>query len=230
MHSGNRFLSYVQLLDSALPIGGFSHSFGLETCMQRGTINSLAELENWLNGVIHHNLAPLDGLAIKGMFEAMRSGDLQRLCHLDTILHVQRLPMESRTGLHKMGKRLLKLGKTLYPWMDFRRLENGLTQQHAYGGLPTIHAWIAFHLGISLDETVKGYLYSSIVTLVNSAIRLMALGQTDGQALIQRMLAVIDDEWDAVSSLSADDLHSFSLSHDIYAMNHETLYSRLFMS
>lgn len=230
MHSGSRLLSYVQLLDSALPIGGFSHSFGLETYVQQGNIQTMEQLEAFLRSHIHSSLVRLDGLAMRGIYQAIASDDLWKVCLLDKMIHIQRTPRESREGMHKMGKRLLRLAKTLYPWMDFNPLEQALAKYNAYGSLPTIHTWISYHLEVECDEAVKGYLYSSVVTLVNSALRLMSMGQTAGQVLIQQMIKVINEEWEKAAEEQHDHIHSFAVVHEIHAMNHETLYSRLFMS
>jgi len=228
--TGSSLLSYVQLLDSALPIGGFSHSFGLETFVQQNRVTNIQQLEQYIIGQIHASLVRLEGLAIKGIFLAMEEDDLWRVCLFDKIIHVQRTPRESREGLQKMGKRLIKLGHTLYPEADLRKLERGLELHGGYGTLPVVHAWISFKLRVPLDEAVKGYLYTSLTTMVNSALRLMSLGQTEGQLLIRRMLTVIDQQWDTVRKLPAEQLHAFTPAHDIRAMQHETLYSRLFMS
>ncbi len=228
--SGSSLLSYVQLLDSALPIGGFSHSFGLETFIQHNKVRNIQELELYIVSQIHANLVRLEGLAVKGVYLAMAEEDLWRVCLFDKIVHVGRTPRESREGLQKMGKRLIKLGHTLYPEAELLKLEQGLSLHGAYGTLPIVHAWISYKLGVPQDEAVKGYLYTSLTTMVNSALRLMSLGQTEGQLLIRRMLTCIDQQWTLVRELPAEQLHAFTPAHDIRAMQHETLYSRLFMS
>jgi urease accessory protein len=228
--SGSSLLSYVQLLDSALPIGGFSHSFGLETFVQQDKVRSIQELEQYIIGQIHANLVRLEGLAVKGVYLAMADDDMWRLCLFDKIVHVGRTPRESREGQQKMGKRLIKLGHTLYPEAELAKLEHNLKLHGGFGTLPTIHAWISYTLGVPLDEAVKGYLYTSLTTIVNSALRLMSLGQTEGQLLIRKMLTLIDQQWALVRELPAEQLHAFTPAHDIRAMQHETLYSRLFMS
>jgi urease accessory protein len=230
MATGSSFLSYVQLLDSALPIGGFSHSFGLETYVQQNKVTNIQQLEQYIHGQIHASLVRLEGLTIKGVYLAMEEDDLWRVCLFDKIIHVQRIPRESREGIQKMGKRLIRLGHSLYPEANLSELEHGLELHGGYGTLPVVHAWISHKLGVPCDEAVKGYLYTSLTTMVNSALRLMSLGQTEGQQLIRRMLIVIDQQWEILRELPAERLHAFTPAHDIRAIQHETLYSRLFMS
>src|SRR5690554_609953 len=100
--TGSSLLSYVQLLDSALPIGGFSHSFGLETFVQHNKVTNIQELERYILSQIHASLVRLEGLAIKGVYLALGEEDLWRICLFDKIVYVQRCPRESRDGLLKM--------------------------------------------------------------------------------------------------------------------------------
>ncbi|MEY4479528.1 MAG: hypothetical protein RLZZ267_206 [Bacillota bacterium] len=230
MANAVNFLAYVQLLDSALPIGGFSHSFGLESYVQDNTIVTTQQLEQYIVGQLHSSLTRMDGLVIKGVYEAIAANDESRIAQLDQILHVQRLPRESRDGQAKMGKRLIKLAKSLDPILQLDELERILITHGGTGTLPVVHAWICERLGLSLDEAVQGFLYSSVQTMVNSALRLMAMGQTEGQIIVRRMLPIINREWNAVKDLPTTQLHTFTFAHDIRAMQHETLYSRLFMS
>jgi Urease accessory protein UreF len=230
MEKGTRLLAYVQLLDSALPIGSFSHSFGLETYVQEGRITNRPQLAAFIESQLHSNLTRVEGLAIKGCYLALREGNLDKVARLDSIVQAQRLARESREGLQKMGRRLFKLATTLHPWMDFDKLKDALERHHSSGTLPIIHAYINYHLEIDLNDAVTGYLYSSVNMMVGSALRLMSLGQTEGQAILTSMFPVIEREWNAVSHMDPEQMHSFSFAQEIAAMNHETLYSRLFMS
>ncbi|NBI31128.1 urease accessory protein UreF [Chengkuizengella marina] len=229
MNSDSKLLFYVQILDSALPIGGFSHSFGLETYIQDGKIKSLEDLESLVHSQLHHSLVRFESLGIKGIYESLEQNDYDKVFLFDRILNVQRVARESREALLKMGKRLLKLAKTIYPWMDFQPIEKFFIENNSIT-LPTVHTYVTYHLGIDLDETVKGYCYTNVVTTVNSALRLMSIGQTDGQFIISRSIPVIEEEWESVKDMNPELLHSFAPAQEIYAMNHETLYSRLFMS
>lgn len=92
MQSGTKLLRYVQLLDSALPIGGFSHSFGLEAYTHDGTIRTITELEQFIRSQLHSSLIRIDGLAIKGVYQAMEEQDSALLALYDKRVHAQRTP------------------------------------------------------------------------------------------------------------------------------------------
>lgn len=230
MKPESRLLQYVQFLDSALPIGGFSHSFGLETYIQDGTITNASQLEKYIFGQIENSICSLEGLAIKGMYEALEQDHLQVLHEYDRILHVQRTPRESREALMKMGKRLIKLASTLYPFMNWDRFNKSLHDHGGIGTLPTVHTWVCHNLKVELDDAVKGYLYTTVSTMVNSALRLMSIGQTEGQLLIARSIDIIHTAWENIKEMPPYTLHSNAIAQEIREMQHEYLPSRLFMS
>lgn len=223
-------LCYNQLLDSALPVGGFSHSFGLETYVEDRQIVTGAELEQYIYSQLHSGWARLEGLAIKGIYEAIDQGDITQMARLDQTIHVQRVARESREGIQKMGKRLLKLSRSLYPDISFHSIEKMLNEYDAPCTFPTVFAWLGKELGIARDDMVYGYLYISVMSAANSALRLMHIGQTEVQVIITRALEKIHREWEAVKDCPVDEMCSIGFAGEIYAMRHETLGSRLFMS
>ena len=223
-------LSFTQLIDSALPIGGFSHSFGSETFVQRGKVCNLLDLECYIKGQLHSSLIPSDGTGIKLMFEALHNNQLASLISLDAKLYAMRPARESREGIHKMGRRLMKLAKQLYPEANLDCLEVSIKQYNGYGTHPLIYTWLCYHLSISLEHCVLGYLYTNIQTYINCGLRLISMGQTDGQILLRRMQQYAANAWVEHEQLGITEPYSFSLVQDILAMEHEQLYSRLFMS
>ncbi|MNW41223.1 Urease accessory protein UreF [compost metagenome] len=223
-------LRFAQLLDSALPVGGFSHSFGLETYVEEKDIVTGDQLEKYIFGQLHCSWVRMEGLVIKGMYEAMGRQDAAEIARLDHIVYVQRVARESRDGLQKMGKRLLKLCRSLYPELSFHLIEEAIDQYDAPCTFPVIFAWISKELGISRDESVYGYLYISVMSVANGGLRLMHIGQTEVQTIVTRTLEKVSSEWEAVKDWPIGKMCSFGWAQEIYAMQHETLGSRLFMS
>ncbi|GEP79980.1 hypothetical protein SCA05_17730 [Staphylococcus carnosus] len=107
-------LRLFQFCDSQFPTGAFSHSFGLETYIQRGTVHDEESFKEWLRLFLSEQLTYADGLAIRLVYEALNQNDPEKILHLDRMLFVQNMPRETRTGTKQMGTRMVKLANELY--------------------------------------------------------------------------------------------------------------------
>jgi urease accessory protein len=227
---GSSWLRYAQLLDSALPIGGFSHSFGLETAVQSGKIMSIHDLGLYLETLVFHSWAPMELMAIKAVYTFGPTENWESIWLMDQIQHVQRMASESRIGTQKMGRRLLKLSHAMYPDLRWEPLDKAVQSGQCQATYPIIHGWIAWQLDVPLTQVAEGFLYNSITHSINGALRLMSIGQTEGQSLLAKMLPLASVAWQSVEHMDPLDCYTNVPAADIYMMQHETLYSRLFMS
>lgn len=229
--TGFSLLSYMQWLDSALPIGGFSHSFGLETCVQEERVTTTAHLKQYIETMLLYAWAPVDALAIKAVYGCVPAGELNRLWELDQLHHAQRGAFETREGVAKMGRRLLQLAKSVYPKADWGPLEAAMREGRCIGTHPVVHGWLSLQLGVPLAVAAEGYLYTCTVTCINSGLRLMSIGQTDGQRVLAQLLPIIKEAWSQYAACDPwEDGYGCTPLMDIAMMRHEALYSRLFMS
>ncbi|MEI7025407.1 urease accessory protein UreF [Paenibacillus sp. y28] len=224
------WLAYTQLLDSALPIGAFSHSFGLETMVQLGEIQTVDELKRYLAAMLVWNWAPADGMGIKAVYTYAPEARWEELWRTDQRLHAQRLASETRDGVQKMGRRLLLLCQNMHPQLMWQPLEQAVRQRHTAGTHAVVHGWTCWQFGLPLEMAAEGYLYTCLTTSVGSALRLMSMGQTEGQALIVAMLPFVQEAWRRAADGDPGAPRSTALGSEIFMMKHEELYSRLFMS
>ena len=84
--------------------------------------------------------------------------------------------------------------------------------------------------GLPLPLTQSMYLQSVMSNLVSAAVRLVPLGQTEGQAVLSRLTPICAETVDKADGQTLDDLSSAAFLSDIAAMRHETLKIRLFRS
>jgi urease accessory protein len=221
----------MQLLDSALPIGGFSHSFGLESLVQNGTVQKPGHLKQYMETMLNGSWAPIDALAVKAVYLYAPGAQWETLWQVDRMQHVQRAAYETREGVVKMGRRLLQLGLSIYPDLPWRLLQEAIRQHKCFGTHPLIHGWLAYHLQVPVSMAAEGYLYACTMTCINSGLRLMSIGQTEGQRVLAEMLPIIAEAWKKTEHLDPlKDGFGNTPMADIAMMQHENLYSRLFMS
>ena len=84
--------------------------------------------------------------------------------------------------------------------------------------------------GIGLRAALTLYLQAFAANLVSAAMRLVPLGQTDGQRVCARLEPVLIDCVDAALAADLDDVGTATPVVDWTSMRHETQHTRLFRS
>lgn len=232
-HKSDSWLSLQLLLDSALPIGSFAHSFGLESLVQDGRVSDGASLRSYLEGMLRHSWATSDLMIIKAVYYTdsnIEEYEYEYACEIEKLVHFQRLAPESRDGMEKIGRRLLRLAPELFPLFDFGVLKEAIRGGSCFGSFPIVYGIICHKLQVPLRQAAEGYLYASVATSINAALRLISMGQTEAQRLTASLFPLIADAWRAVSDMHPADAYSAMPLSELSMIRHETLYSRLFMS
>src|SRR5690349_12772868 len=80
----NSFLgNLLHIADPTLPIGGFSHSYGLETYVQNGKVNNAASAEIFIENMLSYNIKFNDASFVRMAYEASSENDLEALIRFD---------------------------------------------------------------------------------------------------------------------------------------------------
>ena len=75
-----------------------------------------------------------------------------------------------------------------------------------------------------------GYLHSWAANLIGAAVKLVPLGQTDGQRCLLALTSELTTAAESIGALKDDELYISGWGGAIASMHHETLYTRLFRS
>ena len=98
---------------------------------------------------------------------------------------VQNLPRETRDGSQRMGESMLNLVQSLYQNPILAQYRDRIKQKKSFGHPAIVFTMIGHHLGVPQENTTLYYLYSTVSSLVQNAVRAIPLGQTAGQKVIQ---------------------------------------------
>lgn len=224
------FLSLLQLCDSNLPTGGFSHSFGLETYIQNEQVISRETFANWLQVYVREQLVYNDGLALRLAYEALVLDQSEMLWDLDRMITVQSMARETREGNSRMGQRMVQLGMELYHIPALVDYQQRMLAKQSFGHPAIVFAIITHHLAVPKSTAILSYLYSCTASLIQNGVRGIPLGQTDGQRLFQELQTHLLQSVEQIKALDEDDFGSTSPGIEIAQMRHERLQIRLFMS
>lgn len=223
-------LSIFQLCDSSFPTGAFSHSYGLETYIQADKVHNQESFLHWLRVYVNEQLVYADGLACRLVYEALEREDFQKIWKLDRMLTVQNLARETREGTQRVGERMLLLVKSLYEIPILSQYGDRIKQSQSFGHPAIVFAIVGHHLGVPTSTTILYYLYSTVVSLVQNAVRAIPLGQTDGQKTICDFQEVLIDSTAKVEAMDEEDFGIVSPGLELSQMQHERVNVRIFMS
>ncbi len=190
-------LRLLQISDSALPVGGYTHSWGLEAAIARGAVHDAASLEVWTRAWLRYALGPLEGVVVAAACRAAPAKDWDTLRRANEVLTAAVAPPSIRTAGREMGEQLLALAAT-WAWSargikEFLEGTGGAEGwQHA-----AVFGLLGGLAGGDAAETLAAYLHQAALGMIGAGVRGVPVGHTHGQ----QVLAYLHDD---IAGLAAE--------------------------
>jgi urease accessory protein len=222
-------LTGFRFVDSFFPSGGYAFSSGLEAAVQGGLVKTPDDLSQFVSELLTTGMGEREAVAVGLAHEAYMSGTLDLALSTDGELDAMKLGSEGRMASRQMGRQVIRLAAEQQDGSPL------LDDYRAAVEADTMPGHLAISLGLTLasvgwskEDTIAAFLYQTATGLVAAAMKLLPIGQREGQRLLESWLPIIE----SVSRKAADvrTMRSWSPIQDIYAMRHSRLESRLFRS
>ncbi len=208
----------------AFPTGGFSYSHGLETAVSAGLVANAAHLREWVADMLEFGAGRIDAEYLAAAHGAARAQDWRRLDSVAGDAAAHRAGAETALEAAAQGAAFLRAARAAWPHPWLGRLDEAKAVHSVAVGLAA-----AAH-GISLRPALLAWLHAFAAGLVSAGMRLIPLGQTDGQR-VQASLEAPLRRTCAAAGRSDGALPGASTAlADWCAVAHETQYTRLFRS
>jgi urease accessory protein len=209
-------VTLMQWLSPSYPVGGFSYSHGLEWAVEAGDVTDAAGFQAWLADVLEYGTGRNDAILLAA---AYRAADEAALAHVDAVARALAPSSERLLETTAQGAAFVRTTADIWA-MDIPVL--------CY---PVAVGRAAALIGVGLEQVLPLYLHGFASNLTGAAMRLVPLGQTQGQRVLAAMTPLCDLlAQEALAGAGLDDLGGCTVMADIAAMKHETQYTRLFRS
>ena len=158
----------MTLLSPAFPVGAFSYSHGIERAVHDGMIGDRARLVDWIADLLTFGSGWNDAVLLAAAWRA----DERRLPEVAEL--AEALAGSAERHLEAMAQgRAFAVAARAWPEAVPAALAEG-------GAYPVVVGAVARRLGLALDAALPAYLNAFVSNLVQAAVRLVPLGQSDG--------------------------------------------------
>ncbi|NVB37529.1 urease accessory protein UreF [Pseudenhygromyxa sp. WMMC2535] len=217
-------LRLLQLSSPALPVGAYAYSHGLEAAVSAGWVHDRESAAGWILGVAEHAIASLELPLLARLIPAYAAGDHGQVAHWTNFLCAARESEELAREDRHMGLALARL-----------LVDLGVDEAAGSRGDPNTTYVGAFALAcarwrVPVRAAMHALAFGFCENQVAAAIKLVPLGQTDGQRVLVAAMAEIPGWIDAAEALDDDALGPLAPGLALASARHEQQYSRLFRS
>jgi len=212
-------------LSPAFPVGAFSYSSGIEWAVECGDIADAETLKAWLATVladgggfcdavlfVHAHRAAANGAALRDIAELAAALAPSKERHLETTAQ---------------GNAFVETTRATWPCAALDRLKDDWSGPVAY---PVAVAVAAAGHGIAVEPALAAFLQALVANWVSAGVRLVPLGQTDGQRVVAALESVVTATAQRALVTTLDDIGASAFRADLASLRHETQYTRLFRS
>ena len=214
-------------LSPGYPVGAYTYSHGLEQAVESGMVGDAESGGRWIHDVVELGAAFTDTVLLAEAHRSVLLEDSDRLGNVAELAAAFTTTKELALESQAQGRAFFEITEAAWHVPALDMLRATWSGPHAY---PVVVGCAAAGHGVELDDAAVGYLHAIAANLVSAAIRLVPLGQTDGQRITAALEQVVGATAHRALDTRLDEMGSATLLVDICSMNHEIQHTRLFRS
>ena len=217
-------------LSPTFPNGAYSYSHGLEWAVEAGHIDDRRSLVDWLEADLCYGTGRNEAVFFSEAFRCAEVEDDVRLREVAELAAVSRGTSEFTLELSQQAAASLAILRRVWPDRILDSLSRILGESLVQPAIAVILGARAAREGIPAAIALPSFLHGYVANLVTAGIKLVPLGQTDGQLAIAELESAVLSASARGQSAANDDLGSAGLMVEFASIAHETQYTRLFRS
>ena len=195
---------------SSFPIGSYAYSHGLEALIDHKKIKNKDDVKEFLDALLFYGTLRNDYIFMKSIYKGQEINEL---------ILASASSKERQIEMIDMGNSFRKIMKD--SWELSLPENTSFIYCLAKAGL---------HFNIKFDDLIKFYLQSFISNLINVCVKHIPMSQKDGQSLNVIFINQIQEFLSHSDKLTLKDIGTTFFIGDIYAIKHENLDSRIYLT
>jgi urease accessory protein len=223
-------LRLLSWFSSSFPTGAYSYSHGLEWAVEAGYIHDRTTLVDWLAADLSYGSGRNEAIFFSEAWRCAANDDRTRLCTIAELAAAYRGTAEFALESSQQGSACLAMLRHVWPDALLEWLAETLRERDVRPALAVVLAVRCASECAPAGVALAAFLQSYSANLVNAGVRLVPLGQTDGQLAIARLEETVLLASAEALQATVDQLGSAAFMVDLASMAHETQYTRLFRS
>lgn len=217
--NASQLLKLLTLSSTALPIGAYCYSQGVESAIDQGIIHDEVSSIAYFEEVLEMLLVRFELPVLQRLIQFY--ADEEQFLYWANLYRASR---ESRELLAESQQ----LAFSLNAWIrDVLKLP--ITFKKQFGFVP-VYAQLCGQLQLNIAGVLTAYTFSVLENQVLAAVKTIPLGQMSGQRILWHLHELIPQAVEQALTLQDDELSSSLPQYAMLSMAHETQYSRLFRS
>jgi urease accessory protein len=228
--SPRALLKLQSWLSPAFPSGAYSYSHGLEWAAEAGYVHDRKSLVDWLDADLCHGSGRNEAIFFSEAWRCAMSDDRTKLFEIAELAAAFRGTSEFALESSQQAAACLATLRQVWPDPLLDWLSEILCERRIQPTLAVVLGVRSARQRIPASLALPAFLQSYVANLVTAGVRLIPLGQTDGQLAIAELEEAVLTTSAQATGATIDDLGSAAFMVDLASMAHETQYTRLFRS
>jgi urease accessory protein len=217
-------------LSPAFPTGSYSYSHGLEWAVEVGHIHDHKSLVDWLEADLCYGSGRNEAIFFSEAWRSTIGNDLAKIFEIAEQAAAFRGTSEFALESSQPAAACLATFRRVWPDRVLDWLSEILRERHVQPALAVVLGVRSARQGIPASLALPAFLQSYVANLVAAGVRLIPLGQTEGQLAIAELEEAVLGASAQARKTTIDDLGSAAFMVELASMAHATQYTRLFRS
>ncbi len=223
-------LRLMAWLSPSFPVGAYSYSHGIEYAVETGWVTDRESLRHWIGRILRNGAGQTDAALFRAAHEAVTARDTARLLWALEYGDAWRATRELGLESANQGEAFMTAVGASWPaaGLDWGKAQATASKRPCV--YPVAVGMAAAAHEVPLSAALSAYLQAFAANLVSAGLRLIPLGQTEGQNVLAALEKEVLEATAEALERPLEDTGQATWMVDWTSARHETQYTRLFRS